>query len=100
MADEAYAGIHAAITALSVDVGRLSERLIALDSKLVHHTTSEHREFKEALEIVQGIKEDVNGIQSILDNQKGAWMALAKIAAVIAGVVTVAAAIVEFIAHR
>lgn len=79
------AGIHAAITALSVDVGRLSERLIALDEKLTHHTKSEHEEFKEALEIVASIKKDVNAIQGVLDHQKGAWWALAKVAAVIMG---------------
>lgn len=86
MDDQHFAGIHAALTALSVDVGRLSERLIALDEKLVHHTRSEHEEFKEALEIVATIKNDVNAIQGVLNQQKGAWFALAKVAAVILGI--------------
>lgn len=100
MEEHHFAGLHAAITALSVDVGRLSERLIALDAKLVHHTTSEHEEFKEALEIVSTIQKDVNGIQTVLDNQKGAWVALAKIAGVILGAVTAFGIIWEIFTHR
>jgi hypothetical protein len=91
MDDAHFAGIHAAITALSVDVGRLSERLIALDSKLVHHTHFEHEEFKEALQIVDSIKKDVGAIQTVLNQQQGAWWALIKVGGVIlalAGLIT------------
>lgn len=97
MDEHHFAGIHAAITALSVDVGRLSERLIALDGKLTHHTKSEHEEFKEALQIVADIKKDVASIQSVLDGHKGAWWILAKLGLVLIGLITLATAVVQWL---
>ena len=88
--DQHFAGLHTALTSLSVDVGRLSERLIALDAKLVNHTQSEHQEFKEALAIVGDIRRDVVAIQTVIHQGRGAWIAMAKLAAILMAVIGVA----------
>lgn len=93
MDDHHVAGIHAALTALSVDVGRLSERLIALDAKLSYHTQTEHQEFKDALAIVSEIKDDLASLQGLMNQGKGAWLALAKLAGILAAIIAVATSV-------
>ena len=75
--------IHSAMTALSVAVGRLDEQLKAMRNQLLPHTANEHKSFDETLVIVSEIKDDVAKLQSLIDQSKGAWWVLAKLAAVI-----------------
>lgn len=94
------AAIHSAITTLSVDVGRLSEKLTALDTKVVHHTQEEHKEFKETLSIVADMQKQITSIQVILSQQKGAWFALAKVAAVVIGTATLLSLLLGWIPKK
>jgi hypothetical protein len=97
------ASIHSAITSLSVAVGRLDERLQSMDRALNYHTKEEHAEFRETRELAAEIKAKVDAlvelegrltlIESTQSQQRGAWLALAKIGAVFVAIVTIVSAI-------
>lgn len=73
------ASIHATLTALSVAVGRLEEQMKNVRDDLKYHTNHEHQSFNSALRVVEEIKGDVNKLQGLVDQGKGAQWALAKI---------------------
>jgi hypothetical protein len=92
--DEATAAsIHATLTALSVAVGRLEEKLNGVRSDLLHHTTHEHHSFNQALAVVSEIKDDVATLQALVDQSRGAWWLLAKFGAVLVAIITIIAAL-------
>lgn len=93
---EGIISIHTAVTALSVAVGRLEEQLKAVREDLKHHTQNEHKAFEDALEVVSEIKEDVSRLQALVDSSKGAWWLLAKLGAVLVGIVTILGAVVQY----
>lgn len=90
MSDEHYrnlppvvtlASIQASITVLSVSVGRLEERLHAMDKGIEHHTTHEHQAFNEALETIEEIKQEVRQLSDMVQQGKGVRLALGWVAA-------------------
>jgi hypothetical protein len=76
-----YATVHAAITALSVSVGRLDERLHAMHSALKSHTVNEHKSFDEALADVREVKSEVAALKLLVERGRGAGWVIAKIGA-------------------
>jgi hypothetical protein len=87
--DHEVVSIHTALTALSVAVGRLEEQLSHIREDLKYHTDHEHQSFNDALAVVEEIKRDVNDIQSLVDQSRGAWWLLAKFGAVLVLLVTI-----------
>lgn len=92
--------IHTALLDLAVAVGRLDEQMSAVRRELLHHTTNEHKSFDAALEVVSEIKQDVEKLQHLLDQSKGAWWALAKLAGVVFAVVTIVASVWNILAGK
>jgi hypothetical protein len=74
------ASLHATLTALAVSVGRLEEQMKAVRDDLRHHQSNDHHHINNALKAVEDIKKEVGHLQQLVDNSKGAWWVLVKIA--------------------
>lgn len=55
---------HAAITAISVQIGRMDERLVSVKDSLDLHMRDEHKEFREALQKIEAVEHSVMEIHA------------------------------------
>lgn len=87
------ASLHAAITALSVQIGKLDERLLATKEALGHHMREEHQEFRDALEQVKEVHAKVESARRAIDEVHAAARVTRWIAGAVAGIVAAWAAL-------
>jgi hypothetical protein len=74
------ASLHATLTQLSVQVGRMDERQKVIQEGIERHMREEHKEFKEALLKVEKVEDSVSELHAAAKTTR-------LIAAVVAGLV-------------
>ena len=69
------ASLHAAQTQQAIALGRIEERLSSMQRGLDYHMQEEHKEFKEALDVVTEVRGDIRDIHQA--GRVTRWIALA-----------------------
>ena len=79
--DERLASLHAAQTQQAIALGRIDERLTAIQRSLERHMADEHGEFRKALEGVTAVQADIRDIHQAARVTRWLAMAVASLAA-------------------